>query len=934
MRGRHSLIQTNFYSDKFDYTKPNLLERTLKKEKSYDDITTKTKAIISFFFEENYEYILIEHKDLFLSKIINDSIKILKSLFNENISILEKKIDKAKKDLELKYYSEYNFLKSEWKKFKKDEKKYKFLTRFRKHCIKTDDTAHHTCHNKNSKLIEINDDNKVSHVICIECKKCYSSKEILLFCNHCNLKYYSSILGRNENPNILPATWELYHCGGIVNSTMKCIKCQNIFYLNLKDNYLICLNKNCNFKVKPESIIWNCVVCKKDFKSKAKIYNPLEMEYIKKAIKKTLLFKERAYPSELPCCNSKVNELIFFHNENCKGEIYKGKLSGEDIIVCCKCKALNFYDKYIWTCPICFRKFRNYKSVWGKFFKKKEYLIPEKSSTNSKRRFNEINRSYNNDNYYDRNFNLNKNYLYNSLNSTRNSLEYSDTGIKKLITNLNVTNGGKKNKIYLMDILEKRNSTKSNFDRKRLLLSQELKHILNTTNENIKEPKEQDNINNTSTNETLSKKESRKIKKITINSNEPLEKDKRLSKGEIELLDNNKEKAVSRVKSFGKRLSKNYDEMTKEEIEKEELDKINDLEDDDIYLNLIIPKKQSNNYNYLKKRANDKLDLLFSQNKKRKNSDVSLGDLSSDSGNSNINLGNILTNPEKLNLIAKESIIPEFDTEDYEFLDPIGDGSFGKIYLVINKEDGSKYALKKIICNDLKDVKKFQKELELVYSKSHENIMKIISVEYKCLDITTYSIYILMELGLYDWNHEIKKREKTKNYYKEKEIIDILKQLSNALLFLENEGIAHRDIKPQNILIFENNKFKVSDFGEAKTTIDISQEATLKGSELFMSPMLYQGLKYNKKDVMHNPYKSDVYSLGLCLLYALTFNLNLLNDLREIISVRVFNSMISRALKKKYSEKLIKLITKMLILNEKERFSFEDIIKYINENYN
>ena len=859
MRGRHSLIQTNFYSDKFDYTKPNLLERTLKS----------------------------------------------------------------------KYFSEYNFLNSEWKKFKKDEKNYKFLTRFRKHCIKTDDTAHHTCHNKNSKLIEINNDNNVSHVICIECKKCYSSKEILLFCNHCNLKYYSSILGINENPNILPATWELYHCGGIVNNTMKCIKCQNIFYLNLKDNYLICLNKKCNFKVKPESIIWNCVVCKKDFKSKAKIYNPLEMEYIKKAIKKTLLFKERAYPSELPCCNSKVNELIFFHNENCKGEIYKGKLSGEDIIVCCKCKALNFYDKYIWICPICFRKFRSYKSVWGKFFKKKEYLIPEKSSTNSKRRTNEINHSFNNDNYFDRNFNLNKNFLYNSLNTTRNSLEYTDAGIKKLITNLNVTNGGKKNKIYLMDILEKRNSIKSNFDRKSLLLSQELKHILNTTNENIKEPKEQDNINNTSTNETLSKKESRKIKKITINSNEPLEKNKRLSKGEIELLDNNKEISISRVKSFGKRISKNYDEMTKEEIEKEELDKINDLEDDDIYLNLIIPKKQNNNYNYLKKRANDKLDLLFSQNKKRKNSDVSLGDLSSDSGNSNINLGNILTNPEKLNLIAKESIIPEFDTEDYEYLDPIGDGSFGKIYLVINKEDGSKYALKKIICNDLKDVKKFQKELELVYSKSHENIMKIISVEYKCLDITTYSIYILMELGLYDWNHEIKKREKTKNYYKEKEIIDILKQLSNALLFLENEGIAHRDIKPQNILIFENNKFKVSDFGEAKTTIDISQEATLKGSELFMSPMLYQGLKYNKKDVMHNPYKSDVYSLGLCLFYAATLNFNLLSQIRDVLNMKVLEKIVRKNVYQIYSEKLILLIMGMLEVEQEKRMDFIELEKFV-----
>ena len=98
--------------------------------------------------------------------------------------------------------------------------------------------------------------------------------------------------------------------------------------------------------------------------------------------------------------------------------------------------------------------------------------------------------------------------------------------------------------------------------------------------------------------------------------------------------------------------------------------------------------------------------------------------------------------------------------------------------------------------------------------------------------------------------------------------------------------------------------------------------------------MLYNGLKYNQRDVMHNPYKSDVYSLGLCFIYALSLNLNILNDLREVINMKVVKSIISRALKKNYSMKIIELISKMLELNERIRYSFEDIDKYVSENYN
>ena len=144
-----------------------------------------------------------------------------------------------------------------------------------------------------------------------------------------------------------------------------------------------------------------------------------------------------------------------------------------------------------------------------------------------------------------------------------------------------------------------------------------------------------------------------------------------------------------------------------------------------------------------------------------------------------------------------------------------------------------------------------------------------------------------MELVLSDWNDEIKRKFKVKEYYKENKIINILNQIIKPLIYLENEGIAHRDIKPQNILIFENNVYKITDFGEIKTLSDSVQEATLKGSQLFMSPVLYKGLIYNQKEVIHNAYKSDVYSLGFCLIYALTLNINILTDLRDIFSMKV-----------------------------------------------
>ena len=96
-----------------------------------------------------------------------------------------------------------------------------------------------------------------------------------------------------------------------------------------------------------------------------------------------------------------------------------------------------------------------------------------------------------------------------------------------------------------------------------------------------------------------------------------------------------------------------------------------------------------------------------------------------------------------------------------------------------------------------------------------------------------------------------------------------------------------------------------------------------------MSPKLYYALKRNEENVMHNPYKSDVFSLGMCFLFAASFNRQLLCYIREIKDMNLISQIVNKALNKRYSHKFINLIVKMLQLDEKLRFDFLELEEYI-----
>ena len=100
-----------------------------------------------------------------------------------------------------------------------------------------------------------------------------------------------------------------------------------------------------------------------------------------------------------------------------------------------------------------------------------------------------------------------------------------------------------------------------------------------------------------------------------------------------------------------------------------------------------------------------------------------------------------------------------------------------------------------------------------------------------------------------------------------------------------------------------------------------------------MSPVLYEGLKNNKVDVKHDSFKSDVFSLGFCFLYAAGLNFNLLYQVRDIKENDVLENIINTQLIKYYPKNFVLIVSLMLKIDETKRIEFSEILEFINKNW-
>ena len=166
-----------------------------------------------------------------------------------------------------------------------------------------------------------------------------------------------------------------------------------------------------------------------------------------------------------------------------------------------------------------------------------------------------------------------------------------------------------------------------------------------------------------------------------------------------------------------------------------------------------------------------------------------------------------LSNILKINKESFVTIIEGDITQFYEVQKKIGEGAYGKIYKVKNKQSGDIRAMKQITKTKIQDMNKFQTEIKILSMVDHPNIVRLFEV------IEDDKYYNLLE-ELCTGGELLARAQKTQ--LKEKEIARIFNQIMSAVAYCHGIGIVHRDLKLENILFSTedpNSPIKIIDFG-------------------------------------------------------------------------------------------------------------------------
>ena len=159
-----------------------------------------------------------------------------------------------------------------------------------------------------------------------------------------------------------------------------------------------------------------------------------------------------------------------------------------------------------------------------------------------------------------------------------------------------------------------------------------------------------------------------------------------------------------------------------------------------------------------------------------------------------------------------------------------------------------------------------------------------------------------------------------------------MSQIVKNMALLQKSHITHRDIKPQNIMIV-NGKFKICDFGNARI---LKREGMviqrIRGSELYMSPIMFRGYHAKMPQVKHHTFKSDVFSLGMCFILDTDMSYNPLNIIREIYDMNEIKKVINYYVEKRYSRRIFNILFSMLQVEEQFRPDFIQLEGFFSNN--
>ena len=283
--------------------------------------------------------------------------------------------------------------------------------------------------------------------------------------------------------------------------------------------------------------------------------------------------------------------------------------------------------------------------------------------------------------------------------------------------------------------------------------------------------------------------------------------------------------------------------------------------------------------------------------------------------------------------INNDDIIGD-SSSDFEYLQLLGEGGFGKVLKVCSLVNHKIYAMKILKLEDDERLSKeekekyFKSEIELLKKLNHPNIVKY----YKSFREDDH-LYIIMEyFDNGDLSDYIKVLKYDKDLDKKPEIWNIFYQSISGLNYLHASGVVHRDIKPENIFMAKNKIIKIGDFGvsalikEKKDAKNIRRlKGTILGTPEYMAPELF------KKQKLYNE-KIDIFSMG-CVFYKICCLKDYQKEDVYMEGNEFKRKMVSNEIPTNYDTDLMNIIKLMLEPDPDRRKDSKYILEKISDNY-
>ncbi|XP_072117084.1 serine/threonine-protein kinase 16 isoform X1 [Mobula birostris] len=265
------------------------------------------------------------------------------------------------------------------------------------------------------------------------------------------------------------------------------------------------------------------------------------------------------------------------------------------------------------------------------------------------------------------------------------------------------------------------------------------------------------------------------------------------------------------------------------------------------------------------------------------------------------------------------------DNKRYLFIQNLDEGGFSYVDLVESVQDGKFYALKRIICHDKEDRKNALTEVEMHRMFNHPNVLSLeaYSIIDKSPKCETWLLLPYIKNGSL-WT-ELEKLRNANNFMAEEQILSIFLGLCKGLKAIHDKGYAHRDMKPTNVLLDDNQQPVLMDLGSmtkarievkgSREALTIQDWAAERCTISYRAPELFTVESHCIIDE-----RTDIWSLG-CVLYAMMFLEGPYDGIfqkGDCVALAVQNP-ITIPENCRYTQSLQHLLTSMMVVNLQER---------------